>query len=302
MRNEFAQALISRHKTEPNLVFLTGDLGYFAFEKLREIYQERFINAGVAEQNMISVAAGLAYEGFVPWVYDIAPFALLRPYEQIRNDVCLHNLPVKIVGNGGGYGYGIMGATHHTLEDIAIMRLLPNMRVYIPLTAEDVETAVNLMAKDPAPNYLRLNLPAKIDNPIEEFQQWRLIKPGNKVVVIGVGPVLENIIKLAGDDIEVWALGILPVQELPSALISSIIKKKKVLTIEEHCGQCGLNELMAKQLLASGCGDISFRSVHAQGYPDGRVGSQKWLQEQSGLAGEKLAETIKELINDRLDS
>src|SRR5512132_1728928 len=108
------------YEKRPDFVFVSGDLGYMALEKVIETYGERFINVGVSEQNMISVAAGLAYEGFIPWVYSIAPFAILRPYEQIRNDVCLHNLPVKIVGNGGGYGYGIMGATHHTLEDIAV--------------------------------------------------------------------------------------------------------------------------------------------------------------------------------------
>ena len=109
MRAEFARAMIALYDQVPNLVFLTGDLGFMALEGVRARYGERFINAGVAEQNMICVAAGLAHEGLIPWVYDIAPFAVLRPYEQIRNDICLHNLPVKIVGNGGGYGTASWG-------------------------------------------------------------------------------------------------------------------------------------------------------------------------------------------------
>ena len=129
MRVEFVNAVIKHYETIRNQVFLTGDLGFMALETVREKFGKYFINAGVAEQNMISVAAGLAAEGFIPWVYSISPFATLRPYEQLRNDVCHHNLPVKIVGNGGGYGYGIMGATHHTLEDIGAMRLLPGMKV-----------------------------------------------------------------------------------------------------------------------------------------------------------------------------
>ena len=119
-------------------MFITGDVGYMAVEGIAEAYGERFINAGIAEQNMVSLAAGLAREGHLPWVYSIAPFVVLRPYEQIRTDVCLHKLPVKLVGNGGGYGYGIMGATHHALEDVGAMRVLPNMRLYLPLTAADV--------------------------------------------------------------------------------------------------------------------------------------------------------------------
>lgn len=130
MRKEFAAAMV--------------DL--YHLEEVQATYKNRFINAGVAEQNMISVAAGMASAGFVPWVYSIAPFTVLRPYEQIRNDVCLHQLPVKIVGNGGGYGYGIMGATRHTLEDIALMRVLPSMKVYVPLVATDVQEAVQQMA------------------------------------------------------------------------------------------------------------------------------------------------------------
>ena len=110
---------------------------------------------------MVSLAAGLAREGHLPWVYSIAPFLAFRPYEQIRTDVCLHELPVKLVGNGGGYGYGIMGATHHALEDVGAMRVLPNMRLYVPLIAADVGEVVPLMAEDPLPNYLRLNTAAR---------------------------------------------------------------------------------------------------------------------------------------------
>src|SRR5436305_12930222 len=97
---------------DPRFVFLTGDLGFKALEPLRAMMGKRFINAGVAEQNMISVAAGLARAGMRPWAYSIAPFIYARPFEQTRNDVCLHKLPVVLIGNGGGYGYGVMGATH----------------------------------------------------------------------------------------------------------------------------------------------------------------------------------------------
>jgi transketolase len=125
MRKEFAEAVIQLAQTNDKIVFLTGDLGFMALEGVKDVLGERFINAGVAEQNMASMAASLAYEGFIPIIYSISPFITLRPYEQLRNDICLHNLPVKVVANGGGYGYGIMGATHHNIEDIGSMRLLP---------------------------------------------------------------------------------------------------------------------------------------------------------------------------------
>src|SRR5579872_3439159 len=127
MRNAFCEAMIAQ-SADPDYLFLTGDLGFKALEPLRQVLGPRFINAGVAEQNMVSVAAGLASQGLKPWAYSIAPFIYARPLEQIRNDVCLHRLPVKLVGNGGGYAYGVMGGSHHAIEDYGILLSLLNMR------------------------------------------------------------------------------------------------------------------------------------------------------------------------------
>ena len=184
-----------------------------------QAYGERFINAGIAEQNMVSLAAGLAREGHLPWVYSIAPFVAFRPYEQIRNDVCLHKLPVKLVGNGGGYGYGIMGATHHALEDVGAMRVLPNMRLYVPLTAADVAAVVSMMAQDPLPNYLRLNTRRADSGRGPAFAPWRRLKTGGRCVVIGMGPVLGNLYELGDpallDELEIWSVGTFPSRRFP---------------------------------------------------------------------------------------
>jgi len=235
---------------------------------------------------MISLAAGLAHEGHLPWVYSIAPFVTFRPYEQIRTDVCLHNLPVKLVGNGGGYGYGIMGATHHALEDVGVMRVLPNMRLYLPLTAADVGQAVALMAQDPSPNYLRLNTAARIPGEVPPFAPWRRLKRGRTAVIIGLGPVLGNLYDLGAqdllDELEIWSVGTLPLEALPSDLAAGIAEKRCVVTIEEHYLACGLAEAVSHLLLRSGASVRSFTSLHAKGYPSGRYGSQRWHQEESG--------------------
>lgn len=300
MRAEFAQAMINLYDEHPKFIFISGDLGYMALEKVIEKYGERFINAGVAEQNMISVAAGLAYEGFIPWVYSIAPFLVLRPFEQIRNDVCLHNLPVKIVGNGGGYGYGIMGATHHTLEDIGVMRALQNMKVYVPLVASDVAEAVRAMAVDPSPNYLRLNLGAKVDHRLLPFQQWRKIKDGTHCVVISTGPVVGNVLEIQDNGLlealEIWSVGIFPIDALPVELVSSVGEKRIVITLEEHYGQCGLNETIAQLLLSTLRCPIVYKSSYAKGYPSGKYGSQRWHQEENGLAGNGLIALLRETV------
>jgi transketolase len=300
VRAEFAQAMIALFHQRNDLVFITGDVGYMALEGIAKAYGERFINAGIAEQNMVSLAAGLAHEGHLPWVYGIAPFVAFRPYEQIRTDVCLHKLPVKLVGNGGGYGYGIMGATHHALEDVGAMRVLPNMRLYVPLTAADVGEVVTLMAQDPLPNYLRLNTAARIPGEVPSFAPWRRIKRGRTAVVIGVGPVVGQLYEMGAedllDDLEIWSVGTFPLEALPVDLVASINEKQCVVTIEEHYLSCGLAEAVSYQLLRRGVSLRSFTSLHAAGYPSGRYGSQRWHQEESGLAGPALRAQLEQVV------
>jgi transketolase len=299
MRVEFANAIIKHYKTFAHQVFITGDLGFMALEKVRDTFGERFINAGVAEQNMATVAAGLASEGFIPWIYSISPFITLRPYEQLRNDVCHHNLPVKIVGNGGGYGYGIMGATHHNLEDIGAMRLLPNMKVFVPFTGEDVEQCVKQMLLDKSPNYLRLNLAAKINTEVESFSSWRRLKKGSKAVVIGTGPVVANLFQLDAEilnQLEIWLISVFPLTNLPEELMTALKEKQIVISMEEHSGQCSLHETLAAQLLLNNCGDIKYNGLFAGGYPSGKYGNQIWHQAENNLQGENLKSKILQYL------
>lgn len=300
MRNEFAAAMIALYDKYPNQVFLSGDLGFMALEKVQQKFGPHFINAGIAEQNMVSMAAALAYEGFTPWAYSIAPFITLRPYEQVRNDVCLHNLPVKLVGNGGGYGYGIMGATHHNPEDIAAMRLMPNMKVFVPFVASDVDAVVEKMANDASPNYLRMNTGASIEYSVPAFATWRKIKNGAKATVIGTGPVLQNIFKLPAsiiEEMEVWVVSEFPFGKIPEELLQNIHQTKKVITIEEHYAAGGLGESIAVQLLIELKEHIAFCPLSARGYISGKYGSQQWHQAENGLEGEALLNTVAQFIS-----
>ncbi len=299
MRKEFAKGMIDNFTVYPNQVFITGDLGFMALEEVRNVFADHFINAGVAEQNMVSVAASLAHEGFIPWVYSISPFVTLRPYEQLRNDVCLHNLPVKVVGNGGGYGYGIMGSTHHNNEDIGAMRILPNMKVLVPLVSTDVNEAIIWMLNNPQPNYLRLNLAASFKENIPPFAAWRKIKSGNGAVVIGTGPVLGNLLELPDEmyqQLEIWVVSIFPLEEMPVELIDSVQKCKKVLTMEEHSGNGGLNEAIAPFLLKIQASPSKYINLFSKGYPSGKYGDQAWHQEESGLKGDTLLNSIQDLL------
>ena len=301
MRKEFAEAIINLSKTNDKIIFLTGDLGFMALEGVRECLGERFINAGVAEQNMTAMAASLAYEGFIPFIYSISPFITLRPYEQIRNDICLHNLPVKIIANGGGFGYGIMGSTHHNIEDIGSMRILPNMKVFVPFTKKDVHDSVQEMVNDTSPNYLRLNL-ASLQENIPFFSQWRKVKEtvNPKIIVISTGTVADNLFKLPDyllNELEIWLLSKFPVHNIPPELLETINGTKNVITLEEHRGQCGLHETLASLLLKQLKTTIHYHTLFASGYPSGKYGSQQWHLEENNLAGKNLENKITEFIS-----
>ena len=299
MRREFATWVESAAASDPRLLFLTGELGFDAFEGLQQSMGARFINAGVGEQNMISVAAGLAQQGLNPICYSIAPFAVFRAYEQIRLDLALHNMNVLLVGNGGGYGYGIMGATHHALEDLAVLSALPNFRCVVPLCNADVAGACDWLAGEDGPAYLRLGFGhwPETHGRLESFKPLRkLAGPSNRparITVVGIGPVLLNVLPAIGDasEIDVFAVSQIPLPGGFTALLESLRQSRTLMVIEEHGARGGLGEYLAAEMAKAGA---SFRLVHhhAAGYPKGLYGSQAYHQAASHLDTPSLKASI----------
>lgn len=275
--------------SRPEFVFLTGDLGYKALEPLREAMGPRFINAGVAEQNMVSLAAGLARSGMRPWVYSIAPFLYARPFEQIRNDICLHSLPVVLVGNGGGYGYGVMGATHHALEDYGALLCLPHLRAYIPAFDSDVQAITTNLFSVTHPSYLRLGLcEAPRDRPIPNYAPWRKLQHGTGWVILVTGSLVGGL-WAAVDRLEcperpaLWVVCELPAEQLPDQFQADVIASGRLLVVEEHVAHGGIAQSVALLLLASGHAPRHFASRTACGYPSSLYGSQQFHRRECGL-------------------
>lgn len=298
MRNAFCQSLVA-HAGSREFVFLTGDLGFRALEPLRDAMGSRFINAGVAEQNMVSVAAGLARQGLRPWAYSIAPFIFARPFEQIRNDVCLHGLPVVLVGNGGGYGYGVMGSTHHALEDYGTLLTLSGLRVFIPTFDADVTTVVSELMVIPGPAYLRLGLseePRGWTPP--PFAAWRKLVSGVGATLIVVGPLAGSVWQPCSELPEqsrpnLWCLSALPLEELPAELLEDIRHSDVLCVAEEHVAHGSVGSMLAAELLARGCVPKRFVQRIALGYPSGRYGSQKFHRRECGLDAAALLEVTQ---------
>jgi transketolase len=288
MRDAFCRSLVA-HASRPDFVFLTGDLGFKALEPLRDALGERFVNAGVAEQNMASVGAALARAGLRPWVYSIAPFAYARPYEQIRNDICLHRLPVVVVGNGGGYGYGVMGATHHALEDYGALTCLPHLRAYVPAFDPDVASVVDLIFGLDHPAYLRLGYgepPA--GTVIPPYASWRHLEAGGGWVVLAVGPLAGPIWAACrelgpGARPSLWLLSDVPPSPPPSGFLDDLARAGRLLVVEEHVEQGGVGQMIASLLLKLGQAPRHFATRNALGYPGGRYGSQAFHRRECGL-------------------
>jgi transketolase len=297
MRKQFCDALVAR-SANPDLLFLTGDLGFMALEALQMALGERFINAGVAEQNMISVAAALARQKFQVWAYSIAPFCYARPYEQIRNDITFHDLPVKLVGNGGGYGYGVMGPTHHAIEDYGVLLCLPRMSVYVPVFDEDIEAVIARACNDVHPLYLRLGRgePPK-GYAVPAYAPWRQLTRGGGPLVIAVGPLAGTYIG-AFEEIprerrpNLWAVSELPIERnpLPAELLAHLASRPDLFVAEEHVRRGGFGSELALHLVESGLAVRRFRHLHARAHHHDRYGSQAFLRRQAGIdAGAMLA-------------
>lgn len=296
MKAEFAKAVEKIAKRNKKTIFLTGDLGFNALEGVRESIGKRFINAGVAEQNMIDVAAGMAYTGLEPWVYSIAPFLVLKTIEQIRNDICQKNLPVRLVGAGGGYAYGILGSTHHLLEDIAILSSLPNIKLFIPAYSTDVEPIVKKMNLYKGPSYIRVALsPIKSDS----YAPFRHVMKGGKVTVIVLGPLLANAleaIEKIGRKIDVWVVTEIPF-DAPEDFYKSILKTKKLMILEEHVLSGGLGQIIMADL-----GKKAIRTkichIFSKGYPSKLYGSQQYHLKDNGLDAYGIAGSLNKLLHE----
>ncbi len=283
MRNEFADQMSKLGKDKKH-IFLTGDLGFMALENVRDVFGQRFINCGVSEQNMVAVAAGLARSGFTVFAYSIAPFIYARPYEHIRNDIVFGNLPVCLVGNGGGYGYGYFGPTHHALEDCAAMSAL-GVKVIVPVFDKDIAKVINNIS---SPTYLRLGLETLPEGKdIPKYDSWRLLEKGNNGVAVALGPlaglIWETILELPVNmRPSLWAVSDFDLNGAPEEFYRQV-RNQNLYIFEEHVVSGGLGMHISYMLNTRGINLLSMTHKYAFGYPQDTFGSQNYHRKQSGL-------------------
>ena len=243
MRNMFAQSVTELSDEHPDLVLLAGDIGNRLFDRFKEKHPDRFYNCGVAEANMTGVASGLASCGLRPITYTITPFNTARCFEQIRLDICYPNLPVVIVGTGAGLSYAELGATHHSMEDIAILRTLPNMHVVCPGDPVEVRLAVKDALRLARPTYIRLGKKGepKIHLKDPDFQIGRgiVVREGTQVAIVSVGTMLADAMETAEQlekhGVSSRVVSLHTVKPLDEALLKELfVNFGLVVVIEEH--------------------------------------------------------------------
>jgi transketolase len=287
----------------PNICFITGDYGHANTEEFRRNFVGRYFNAGMSEQNIIGMAAGMALEGMKVFVYSIVPFITLRCYEQIKIDVCEHNLDVTIIGGGGGFAYGDAGPTHYSIEDIGAMRLLPNMKVVCPANPMEASQLMRQLIAIGGPAYVRIGRGKEANPPNEyrvEFGKAAVLREGKDVTIIATGQIVSEALRaaelLAAKGIEVEVLNMHTVKPLDiSALRERAAIRRLIVTLEEHSILGGLGGAVAEVLAEVGGLSRFKRFGVVDAWPE-VVGSQNYLRDLTGISAEKIVPQIMDLL------
>lgn len=306
MRNAFADELTKLGNTDPRVVMLSGDIGNKLFDKFRAAHPNRFMNCGVAEQNMMGVASGMAMSGLRPFAYTITPFVTTRCLEQIRTDACYHNVPVTVVSVGAGLAYAGLGPTHHACEDISFLRSIPNMTVICPADAFEVRAAMRAVLQQDGPAYIRMgkkgeplvhkDVPANF-----KIGEALTISSGNDVCLLSTGNMLPEAIeaaKILGEQgISAEVVSFHTVKPLDTKrLADAFARYKLVATIEEHSLIGGFGSAVAEWMVDSATTPKKFLRF---GTPDAffkLAGEQEFAREKLGLTGHQIAHRIQHTL------
>jgi len=306
MRNIFVREIEKMMQEDERIVFLTAECGFRVVEPLQEKYPERFYNLGIAEQSLVGTAAGMALRGFRPVAYTMAMFLTMRAYEQIRVDIAYQKMPVILAGVIPGLGYGNSGPTHHSIEDAAIMRVLPNMTVVYPSCAVDVTASVHQLFCEQKPCYIGLGrVPLDYEAPYGEdaFKVGEAIcvRDGTDIALLTYGIMVSNAVKAAKilqtQGISVRVINMHTIKPLDTACIDQAVRECGVIvTAEEESVIGGLGGAVAEYLAEQEHKNYRFKRI---GVPDtygDRIGTQQFMQKIYKLDADGIVDQIKEIL------
>lgn len=305
MRNHLVNELERLAEKDSNIYVITGDLGYGVLNGFAEKFPDRFINAGISEQNMTAVAAGMALEGNTVYTYSIGNFPGMRCLEWIRNDICYNNANVKIIAVGSGFSYGQLGMSHHATEDIAIMRALPQMRIYSPADPMEAIEVVKHANSIKGPCYIRLGkgkepiLHPDIEN--YDIEKIMTLEEGEKIAVITTGSIINEVKKavdiLKTENINIGLYNVITIKPIDTEAIKSIAcNYEEILVLEEHNVIGGLGSAVSEVVSASNDAKVTVTFIGLQDTYASVVGSQNYLRNYYGISTCHILEKVKKII------
>lgn len=307
MRNHLIAELEKMALDDKRICLFTGDLGYGVLDNFASKYPERFFNAGISEQNMVLTACGMAMEGNIAFTYSIGNFSGVRCAEQIRNDICYHNANVKIIVVGGGFAYGQLGMSHHATEDMAIMRALPNMRVFCPSDAVEAVEVLHAAYRIEGPCYIRLgkgNEPVLHDIGKERnILQAEEVCSGGQIALMSTGSVLQEAVNVADYyrnlGVQLGIYNFATVKPIDEEAISKAARKyDAIISIEEHNVIGGLGGAIAEVIASLPGARARLIRLGLQDEYTTVVGSQQYLRKRYGIDEEHIRETVGRLITE----
>jgi transketolase len=298
LRNTFINKLLDQAEKDQSIFLVVGDLGYGVVETFENRFPERFLNAGIAEQNMIGLSAGLAKSGYKVFVYSIANFPTFRCLEQIRNDVCYEELDVTIVSVGAGFSYGVLGYSHFALEDIAIMRPLPGMQILSPSDPIEVELAVEYAVNNSGPKYLRLGKNG--EDTIHKSKVHSLdfptrIHDGSKHCVLVTGGIAVEALTAVQRFKEQFLIEVavfsVPLITLSSLANINLREFSKIFTVEEHVGNGGFGSFVAEYVTDQKL-SIELNRIFVSSDSIRTIGDQAFLRQVSKIDSNSIYEAL----------
>lgn len=305
MRDHFVKALTEQAETNKNIVLITGDLGFGVLNNFANKFPKQYINAGVAEQNMTGIASGLGMDGKIVFTYSIGNFNTLRCLEQIRNDACYHNANVNIVSIGGGFSYGALGYSHHATEDIAIMRAIPNLRVFAPCDFWEVQEITKKVIELGGVNYIRIDKSSTERNieleKVFETGKGRVLIEGRDLTIIAAGGIVDIALKaqkeIIKEGITIKIISLHTIKPIDRELIlDCAINTGGIVTLEEHSIIGGLGSAVSEVLMQECCFPKKFKMIGLESKFSTIVGSQEYLRCVNKLDVSSIVDVIKKLV------
>ncbi len=294
MRNVFFEKLKEEMRSDKRIFLVVADMGLGLVEPVKKEFPERYINVGIAEQNMIGVSAGLCNAGFRPVCYTISNFLVHRCFEQIRNDVCLHNYPVTLVGTSTGFDNGRLGPTHHVIDDIGCLKILPGMRIYSPTSVAAIRMVFKDVMETESPAYVRIGKGAlSIDNAGDKINHMVVSNPNADTLLITHGNMLEDCVKAARINarLAVYAMNkILPLDRDELDRIFSIYSR--IVVVEDHLAGSGLYNTLCQYAVESEKGRAKLCVIAPPDCYEDRIGDRNYFASKYGFTPEQIAKNL----------